>query len=75
MFRFYHRTGRNSGYSNGLFFESMRFWWGVFLLFIPVAIVYCIVTGNVTSDMLILGVMVVGILWGWSALKRWVRSL
>ncbi len=70
MFRFYHRTGRNSGYSNGLIFEGLRFWLGLFVLLIPIAIVYCIVTGNVTSDMLILGIGIAGVLWGWYALKR-----
>ncbi len=68
MFRFYHRTGRNSGYSNGLLFESLRFYWGLFLLLIPVGIVYGILTGHL--DSLILGVGIVGVLWGWYALKR-----
>ncbi len=66
MFRFYRRTGPNSGYSNGLFFEALRGLWGIFCLLLIPALIIVTLKGQLTFGL----VLIIGAGIGWAYLTR-----
>ncbi len=67
--RFYHRTGPNSGYSNGLFFEALRSLWPIAVVLIFAGAIVGAVTGNAGS-LFLASAMGLGAWWGWKHPKR-----
>jgi hypothetical protein len=64
MFRFYHRTSHNSGYSNGVFFETLRVLWPMFIILVFVGAIVGTLEGQIGSLFLVLA-MGAGGYWGW----------
>ncbi len=69
MFRFYHRTSADHGYSNGIFFEFLRGLWPVFIVLVFIGAFVGMIMLNPGATFLTVA-MSLGAWWGWKHPKR-----